>query len=44
MNKCRKEKNISLEQIAVHYGLEITKTKMKKKLDGEMTKEVKQDE
>jgi hypothetical protein len=44
LNKCRKEKNISLEQIAVHYGLEITKTKMKKTLDGEMAKEVKQDE
>ena len=38
LNKCRKEKNISLEQMAVHYGLNITNTKMRKKLDGEMAK------
>lgn len=38
LNRCRKEKNISLEEIAVHYGLQTTKTKLRKKMDGEMAK------
>ena len=36
LNKCRNNKLISLEQCAVHYKLTITKTRLRKKLDGVM--------
>jgi hypothetical protein len=31
-------KVFNLEELALHYGLKETKTKMRKKLDGELTK------
>ncbi len=34
LNKARSAKQISLEQCAVHYDLEITNTRLRKKLDG----------
>jgi len=37
IDKCRAKKLISLEQLATHYGFEITKTKLKKKMDGVMS-------
>lgn len=38
LDKCLDTKLINLEDLALHYGLKITRTKMRKKLDGEMAK------
>ena len=37
LNRCRESKMISLEQMAEHYKLSITNTKLRKQMDGVMS-------